>query len=72
MTYGNISESLVVSSDDKQALDALRGLPVLQKHGGNTGTRANKGKFIIDCLAAFDTETTVLLLIIPYVITFSS
>lgn len=60
MVYATISGSLVVSSDDKKALDALRGLPVLRKHGGNTGTKANKGKFILDCIAAFDTETTTI------------
>lgn len=60
MIYGTISDSLVVSSDDPKALDALRGLPVLRKHGGNTGTKANKGKFILDCIAAFDTETTTI------------
>ena len=60
MTYGTISGSLVVSSDDPKALEALRGLPVLRKHGGNTGTKANKGKFIYDCIAAFDTETSTI------------
>ncbi|MBO7683065.1 MAG: hypothetical protein J6T17_09985, partial [Clostridia bacterium] len=49
-----------MSSDDKKALDALRGLPVLRKHGGNTGTKSNKGKFLLNCVAAFDTETTTL------------
>lgn len=60
MIYGTISDSLVVSHDDDKALDALRGFPVLKKHGGNTGTKANKGKFLLDCIAAFDTETTAI------------
>lgn len=60
MIYGIISDSLVVSHDDPKALDALRGCPVLRKHGGNTGTRENKGKFIMDCIAAFDTETSTI------------
>ena len=60
MIYGTISDSLVVSHDDDKALDALRGFPVLKKHGGNTGSKANKGKFLLDCIAAFDTETTTI------------
>lgn len=60
MIYGTISDSLVVSHDDKKALDALRGFPVLRKHGGNTGSKANKGKFLLDCIAAFDTETSTI------------
>lgn len=60
MIYGTISDSLIVSAHDPKALEALRGLPVLRKHGGNTGTKSNKGKFLLDCVAAFDTETTTL------------
>ena len=60
MIYGTISDSLVVSHDDKKALDALRGFSRLPKHGGNTGTKANKGKFLLGCIAAFDTETTTI------------
>lgn len=60
MIYGTISDSLVVSSDDVKALDALRGFSRLKKHGGNTGTKANNGKYILDCVAAFDTETTTI------------
>lgn len=60
MIYGTISDSLVVSSDDEKALNALQGFSRLKKHGGNTGTKANNGKYILDCVAAFDTETSTI------------
>lgn len=60
MIIGTISDSLVVTPDDRRALDALRGVTVLQKHGGNTGSKENKGKFLLDCIAAFDTETSTI------------
>ena len=55
-----ISDSLVIPCTDKRARDALRGVPVLRKHGGNTGAKANKGKFYLDIVAAFDTETSTI------------
>lgn len=60
MTDLIISDSLVIPCTDKRARDALRGVPVLRKHGGNTGTKANKGKFYLDIVAAFDTETSTI------------
>ena len=60
MIYGTISESRVVTSDDPRALEALRGFSIQRKHGGNTGTKSNKGKFFYDVIAAFDTETSTI------------
>ena len=60
MIYGTISDSLVVSPDEWQARDALRYLPKVMKHGGNSGTKSNRGKFYINCVAAFDIETTTI------------
>ena len=60
MTDLYISDSLVIDCHDRRARDALRGVPVLRKHGGNTGTKSNKGKFYLDVVAAFDTETSTI------------